>query len=225
MNLKNYSNHPLLVIDEAILMTDYVPIDISKSNLELQEFDISSSKEWTHYIEKYLHKYNAKVAYGGYLEVRNLYNRSDYFNSLDEDKERNIHLGIDLWCKAKTPVLAVLDGKIHSFRNNKNHGDYGPTIILEHKINDEVFYTLYGHLNIESIQNIAIGNIVKKGEMIASLGASSVNGDYAAHLHFQLIKDLQGNFGDYPGVCSREDLKFYTKNCPNPNDLLKLAIR
>ncbi|WP_235869111.1 hypothetical protein [Polaribacter aquimarinus] len=43
------------------------------------DFDSSSSKEWEKYIESYLEKSDAKVAFGGYLEQRDLYDRSDYF--------------------------------------------------------------------------------------------------------------------------------------------------
>ena len=59
--------------------------------------------------------------------------------------ERNIHLGVDIWAKEGTKVLAALDGEIHSFKNNTNHGDYGPCIILKHQLEESVFYTLYGH--------------------------------------------------------------------------------
>lgn len=223
MNLKNYSKYPLTVIDSTISLDKYVSIDISKSNSELEGFDVSSSQEWSDYIEKYLHKYNAKVAFGGYLETRDIYSRSTYFKSQNTDQERNIHLGIDLWCSVNTNVLSILDGRIHSFKNNKNYGDYGPTIIIEHKLQGETLYSLYGHLSASSIENLKIGQEVKRGEVIGSLGNASVNGDYAPHLHFQLIKDLQGNAGDYPGVSSLDDLEFYKKNCPNPNDLLKLS--
>tara|TARA_R110000787_G_scaffold32138_17_gene84988 strand:- start:3047 stop:3715 length:669 start_codon:yes stop_codon:yes gene_type:complete len=222
MNLKNYSEHSLIVIDSIISLDDYVSIDISKANVELKNFDISSSKKWTDYIHEYLQKNNAKVAFGGYLEVRDLYNRSTYFKTQSLGKERNIHLGIDLWCSENTNILSVLDGKIHSFKDNRNHGDYGPTIIIEHQLDGESFYSLYGHLSKSSIENLKVGQEVHRGEVIAYLGDASVNGDYAPHLHFQLIKDLQGNFGDYPGVCSLEDLDFYMQNCPDPNMLLKL---
>ncbi|WP_373943365.1 peptidoglycan DD-metalloendopeptidase family protein [Polaribacter sejongensis] len=139
-----------------------------------------------------------------------------------ENNKRNIHLGIDLWCKENTKVLAVLDGEIHSFKNNKNYGDYGPTIILKHQIKKEVFYTLYGHLSLKSIENIKIGDTVLQGNTIGYLGDSSVNGEYAPHLHFQIIRDLEDNFGDYPGVSSKENIAFYKNNCPNPNLLLKI---
>lgn len=200
----------------------YIPIDISNKNKELRSFDISSSASWEKYIAGYLEKHNAEVAYGGYLEVRDIYQRSSCFYKGDETYERNIHLGIDLWTKENTPVLAVLDGVVHSFKNNTNYGDYGPTIILEHSIDRFTFFTLYGHLSVHSIEGLKTGQQVKKGDTIGFLGTAPNNGDYAPHLHFQIILDIQNYTGDYPGVCAKNELVFYKKNCPDPNFLLKL---
>lgn len=203
-------------------MNEYVSISLNASNNDLN-FDVSSSIAWEKYIDEYLLRNNAKVAFGGYLERRNIYQRSTHFNSIDEKNQRNIHLGIDFWCKENTAVLAVLDGEIHSYKNNDNYGDYGPTIILKHEIADKTFYSLYGHLTLESIQNIKVGTKIKKSEVIGRLGNNKVNGDYAPHLHFQLIVDIQEFNGDYPGVASENEIEYYAKNCPNPNILLKLS--
>lgn len=211
----------LKVIEKTIDLQYYVPISLAKKNKGLN-FDISSSKAWESYINEYLKKNKGKVAFGGYLEKRAIYNRSKHFVTQKEEDHRNIHLGIDLWCDKGTSVLAVLEGEIHSFKNNQNYGDYGPTIILKHKIKNVTFFSLYGHLSKESIENIKIGDTIKEGQIIGFLGDANVNGDYAPHLHFQLIKDLQGNFGDYPGVSSLNTIDFYKENCPNPNLLLKL---
>jgi murein DD-endopeptidase MepM/ murein hydrolase activator NlpD len=219
--LNSISQKSLPVLDRSINLSEYIPISISKENLALQSFDISSSKEWQAYMSKYLAEHNAKVAYGGYLEERNIYDRSGYFNS-SKTAQRNIHLGIDLWAKENTKVLAVLEGTVHSFQNNQNYGDYGPTIILEHHIQDQQFFTLYGHLSLESIENLSVGTTFQKGECLGFLGDAAVNGDYAPHLHFQIIIDIENNFGDYPGVSSKSKLDFYENNCPNPNLLLKI---
>ncbi|MCP4054536.1 MAG: peptidase M23, partial [Mesoflavibacter sp.] len=122
----------IFVVDYSISIDDYVAIDLSKQNEDLKLFDVSSSKAWEIYINNYLKKANKKVAYGGYLEHRNLYDRSAYFSSQTEEAQRNIHLGLDLWCPAGTDILAAFNGVIHSFNDNTNFGDYGPTIILEH---------------------------------------------------------------------------------------------
>ncbi|HKO78427.1 MAG TPA: peptidoglycan DD-metalloendopeptidase family protein [Flavobacterium sp.] len=209
------------VIDSNIPYSEYTPLDLSASNLELDQLNISDSSKFETYVEHLLIKNKAKVAHGGYNEIRNLYKRSSAFNDSNSE-ERNIHIGLDLWIKAGTPVLAALDGKVHSFQYNNNLGDYGPTIILEHQLENHVFYTLYGHLSLKSIASIKTGDFFAKGQQLATLGDSSVNGDYSPHLHFQIIKDIKENFGDYPGVCSKSKLDYYLENCPDPNLLLKI---
>lgn len=209
------------VIEHSIPYSNYTPIGLSVSNVDLLKIDMGNATDFDNYIDKILHKNEAKVAFGGYNEVRNLYKSSPLFND-DENEERNIHLGIDLWTKAETPILAALDGIVHSFNFNAGKGNYGPTIILEHSMEQQVFYTLYGHLSMDSIAEIEIGVFFKKGQKIAALGNSSVNGGYAPHLHFQIIKTIENYFGDYPGVCSKQDLDYYLENCPDPNLLLKI---
>lgn len=212
---------PTKIIDSTIDYSKYVTLDLSLNNQNLTGRKSGNSADFEKYITDYLKKNNAEVAFGGYIEGRTLYQRSSIFKK-DSIPERNIHIGLDLWIKAGTPVLAALDGKIHSFKNNIGLGDYGPTIILEHEIENQKFYTLYGHLSLESLEGISVGDFFKKGEHQANIGNSLVNGDYAPHLHFQIIKNIEDYWGDYPGVCNTNDLNFYIENCPDPNLLLKI---
>lgn len=218
--LKLISNSSLRVLDSSISISDYISIDLSSSNAELS-FDSSSSIAWESYINTYLQGSQKRVAYGGYLEQRNIYARSSHFKPT-KNYERNIHIGLDLWCAKQTTVLAVLEGKIHSFKDNTNFGDYGPTIVLEHYIEGTRFYTLYGHLSRESIVGLTNGTNVNQGQVIGELGDSSVNGDYAPHLHFQIINNLDDYYGDFPGVVSQQELERFRNNCPDPNILLQL---
>ncbi|TCK68795.1 peptidase M23-like protein [Winogradskyella wandonensis] len=209
------------VLGESYVNKDYVAIDLSVDNSQLTQVNLSSSDDLEQYIWNHIKQHKAKVAYGGYIEKRGIYNRSSHFNQQNPDLERNIHLGLDLWIEANAPIYAPLDGEIHSFKNNTNYGDYGPTLILKHQIENYRFYTLYGHLSIESLENKNVGDQILKGEVIATLGTAEVNGDYAPHLHFQLIKDIQDFYGDYPGVSNLQDLEFYKTNCPDPKLLLE----
>jgi murein DD-endopeptidase MepM/ murein hydrolase activator NlpD len=213
---------PTKVIDSSIDFSKYVPLDLSITNQELVKRKPENATEFEIFISDYLKKNNAEVAFGGYIEGRTLYKRSTIFKN-DSIPERNIHIGLDLWTKVETSVLAPLDGKIHSFKNNVGLGDYGPTIILEHEVENEIFYTLYGHLSLESIKDLTVGKFYKKGEQIATIGNAAVNGDYAPHVHFQIIQNIEDNWGDYPGVCNTNDLNFYIENCPDPNLLLKIT--
>ncbi|WP_431135781.1 peptidoglycan DD-metalloendopeptidase family protein [Psychroserpens mesophilus] len=220
--LSNLSNPPLHVLEPSMSKSDYVHLDLSVSNKSLERVDVSSSEKLELYIHNHKISNKAKVAFGGYLETRNIYQRSTYFKTSNPETERNIHLGLDLWIAAKSPVYTPLDGVVHSFKNNTNFGDYGQTIILEHNIKGVCFYTLYGHLSLGSIENLKVGEKVKQGDQIATLGDATVNGDYPPHLHFQIIKDMQNYVGDYPGVCSQQDLEFYSNNCPDPNLMFRL---
>ncbi|MBF4487128.1 peptidoglycan DD-metalloendopeptidase family protein [Flavobacterium sp. CSZ] len=213
---------PTKVIDSNIHLSKYIPLDLSVTNHELMEKKPGNATEFETFIFNYLEKNNAEVAYGGYIEGRTLYQRSTIFKN-DSIPERNIHIGLDLWTKAGTAVLAPLSGKVHSFKNNIGLGDYGPTIILEHIVENEKFYTLFGHLSLESIENLSVGTFFNKGQKIGTLGDSIVNGDYAPHVHFQIIKNIEEYNGDYPGVCNTNDLNFYIENCPDPNLLLKIT--
>ena len=76
--------------------------------------------------------------------------------------------------------------------------------------------------SLVSFEKLKVGQGFKQGDKIATLGDANINGDYPPHLHFQIIKDIQGYKGDYPGVCSESDLGYYKGNCPNPDLLLKL---
>lgn len=217
--LSTISDHSLAVLDVSIPFSEYKSIDLSTSNRALAGVDIAQAAHCEAYIKEYLDKAKAKVAYGGYLERRSLYGGSNNFIG---SEQRNIHLGIDLWAPVGTLVTAVLDGTVHSYQNNKSMGDYGPTIILKHRFGPNEFYSLYGHLSVASLSGIYPGKHFERGAPIGQFGATEINVGYAPHLHFQIIRDLEGNSGDYPGVCNEEGLAHYQQNCPDPNLLLKL---
>ena len=216
--LKVSFTETILILDPSILSNKYCLLNLSHDNDDLIGIDVTNPALCQSYIDEVLIKQEGLVAYGGYLEKRNIYNDKSNFSS--EQNSRNIHLGIDFWSKAGTKVIVPITGKVHSFQNNTSIGDYGPTIILEHQLQEFTFHTLYGHLSIASLRNLYIGKEFKAGDCLATLGEVAINVNYAPHLHFQIIIDMEGEKGDYPGVCSVETLEFYSKNCPNPNLLL-----
>jgi murein DD-endopeptidase MepM/ murein hydrolase activator NlpD len=194
---------------------DLLQIDLSVYNPDLEKADISDEAGLHSFIFGEIAKHGVKGAYGGYGEKRNLYERSEVFNT-GSGQFRNIHLGIDFWFPAGTEVSAILPGRIHSFADNANPGDYGPTLILEHHFGNEHIYSLYGHLSRSSLENIHKGKMISRGEVIGTLGKAEENLGWPPHLHFQLIYDLGGMEGDYPGVCHEAEKASYLENCPNP---------
>lgn len=210
------------ILPSKIAKGDYCRLDLSIYNTDLNFEMLQSSNLLENYIWSFMKFKKAQVAYGGYLEPRGIYQRSIHFNQQNPDTERNIHLGLDLWIAAETPIVTPLDAEVHSFKNNLNYGDYGPTIILKHEVEETIFYTLYGHLSLASIASLKVGQCFKKGTPIATLGDAKVNGDYPPHLHFQIIKDIGAFQGDYPGVSNKNDLAYFAQNCPDPNLLLNI---
>jgi murein DD-endopeptidase MepM/ murein hydrolase activator NlpD len=117
-----------------------VALDLSATNLELLPSIYGNASAFNTYIEA---KIGNKIGFGGYLENRVIYETYANFATSSADF-RNIHLGMDFWTKAGTPVFAPLAGEVHSFQVNPGSGNYGPTIILYHPA--ENIYSLYGHL-------------------------------------------------------------------------------
>ena len=146
------------------------------------------------------------------------------FNALEaqEAEPRRLHLGVDIWGAVDTPVYAPLEGTIHSIGYNDAFGDYGATLVLQHEINGFLFHTLYGHLSLKSITGKQEGQDIEKGSWIASFGDLAENGNWPPHLHFQVILDMQGWKGDYPGVCKFSEREQYLSNCPDPDLLLQM---
>ena len=138
------------------------------------------------------------------------------------DEPRRLHLGIDIWGKPHTKVMAPMDGLVHSFAFNNAFGDYGATIILTHNLEGQTFYTLYGHLSLNSIKNIQEGEHIKKGDVFAEFGIPFENGQWPPHLHFQIISDMDRSKGDYPGVCKHSEKESYLSNCPDPDLILQM---
>ncbi len=52
------------------------------------------------------------------------------------------------------------------------------------------------------------------------IGDSTINGHWPPHLHFQVITDLLGCSGNFPGVCTARDRAVWLDLCPDPNLIL-----
>ena len=196
-------------------------LDLSEHNPALGRFDPGDTALFSVFIQDQILREEAACAAGGYAENRTLYQMSPVFRSADAEP-RTLHLGIDLWLAAGTAVHAVLGGVVHSTQDNPAFGDYGPTLILEHCIEGETFFTLYGHLAQASLQQTTPGQRIETGALLGWLGEPHENVGWPPHLHFQVIRDLGGCRGDYPGVARPSEAAQWLANCPDPNLLLRI---
>ncbi|MCX6217256.1 peptidoglycan DD-metalloendopeptidase family protein [Spirosoma sp.] len=213
----DFQKDPYLILDFSATNPDLTPDPDQPNGL-----DLTNTAAFSDYVFGKMRAAGVRVGIGGYNEHRVIYRRSEHFSSTEEPRE--IHLGIDFWAEAKTPVFAPMDGTIHSFQDNNNFGDYGPTIILEHRLEaNEPLFSLYGHLTRSSLAGLVEGKAFKAGDKLGEIGPYPENGDWPPHLHFQLMTDMLGLKGDFPGVCSLKDRAKFLALCPNPNRLLNIA--
>jgi murein DD-endopeptidase MepM/ murein hydrolase activator NlpD len=218
MNLDTFinNNHSAFapLFDPVLTVSNTLHMDLSSAN---HEFDGLSEADLDTAILQKLAAAGAIAGVGGYLENRDMYKNTDLFQG---DEERSIHIGVDVFMPAGTTIYAPFDGVVQSFANRQVSGDYGPVIILRHRHDDFDFHTLYGHLSEASLAGLHDGKAISAGDKIAEFGPRPVNGNWPPHLHFQLIEDMQGYRGDYPGVVRPADLDFFKQNCPDPMALI-----
>ena len=165
------------------------------------------------------------VAIGGYGEARLLYTAPEFASSDDPSVERRtVHLGTDVWTHAGTALHAPLPGRVHRIHDNSASLDYGPMVILEHATDEGVaFWSLYGHLSPEALTHLREGDDVAAGDLIGWIGSAPRNGDWAPHVHVQLILDLLGLDVDYPGVAVPSQRSTWLGLSPDPALLLGLS--
>ncbi|HEY2121322.1 MAG TPA: aminotransferase class III-fold pyridoxal phosphate-dependent enzyme [Candidatus Acidoferrum sp.] len=169
-----------------------------------------------------LEERKASVAVGRYDEARPFYSSPLFGDSGSPIEERRtIHLGIDLFGGAGTPVSAPFDATVHAFANNKAMLDYGPVVILQHKPEEGVeFFALYGHLSEDSLATLRPGQKIEKGAAFARIGKANENGGWTPHLHLQIILDLCDLGTDFPGVAFPSERAVWTSLSPDPNLIL-----
>jgi 4-aminobutyrate aminotransferase-like enzyme/Ser/Thr protein kinase RdoA (MazF antagonist) len=159
----------------------------------------------------------ARIGIGGYDEARVLYTSPAFGPDAAGGERRTIHLGLDLFAEAGTPVLAPLDGIVHAVENRAAPQDYGPVVILRHETDaGQPFYTLYGHLD-EAALALRPGAAVAAGSRLGHLGSPPLNGDWPPHLHLQLIVDLLDLATAFPGVAPPGQRAVWTSLSPDPN--------
>ena len=170
---------------------------------------------------------HAAVGIGGYDEARLLYSSSLFGSgAAGTEERRTIHLGLDLFVESGTAVHAPLGGTVHLLAENTAELDYGPLVILRHVTpsedsgGGEEFFTLYGHLTRETLQELRPGQTILQGEVFARVGAIHENGGWPPHLHLQIILDLLDRGAQFPGVARASERAVWTSLSPDPNLLL-----
>lgn len=151
---------------------------------------------------------------GGYNEKRNGMYRSPIYSD-----GRDVHMGVDIWKPAGSPVYAVYQGQVRYVRDNDNAGDYGPTVVTRHELDGVELFALYGHLSRASLEKVYEGMPVERGDRLGVLGTEEENGGWVPHLHFQLSWQDPGR-ADMPGVVAEHDRWQALRIYPDPRTVL-----
>jgi len=219
------SEHPvsLLTLFPSLGKERIHPLDLSVSGSWIGDREEAGDLDLFQYkIERLQREVPEEIIAGGYLEPRALYGTEAYDRMGNNGKEsRTVHLGIDLWVPPGTPVHAIFDGEVLTAVNDAGDKEYGGLIILKHQEDDIAFYTLHGHLAIESALKHKSGDRIIKGEPVGIIGLPPENGNWAPHLHFQVMLSLLNYVDDFPGVAYPDEMDLWRSICPDPNLLFR----
>ena len=195
-----------------------VVFDFTEGSVDFAQIDINDVAGFSERLFARVSEAELPVGIGRYNEDRVLYRHSPLFDG--ESENRSVHLGIDLFVMDGTEVMTPLAAHVHSVADNTGLGNYGPTVILEHELDGIRFWTLYGHLGRHSVVRLEMGQTLGAGEEFAVVGDHPENGNWPPHLHFQIMADLKGHSGDFPGVAAPSERESWLEICPDPNLIL-----
>ena len=109
------------------------------------------------------------------------------------------HLQTDRRGEPTDAVMATADGTVVYFNKKPGLSNYGNYIVVRHVIDGLEIYSLYAHLS-EVRPGLKIGDLLKAGEVIATMGRTSsaeVIAKDRAHVHFELNMLVNDNFATW----------------------------
>jgi len=152
-------------------------------------------------------------AIGRYDEERCIYTQ-DLFGGL-----RTVHMGLDLGGPAGTAVHAFAAGEVIHAGTNPAPGDYGPTLVTAHEVDDAPLYVLLGHLSTASLAHSPVGRRFAAGAVLGWLGLPAENGGWPPHVHVQLAVERPATH-DLPGAVAPAEREAARLRWPDPRRIL-----
>ncbi|MBK8249299.1 MAG: phosphotransferase [Gemmatimonadetes bacterium] len=160
------------------------------------------------------------VGLGRWGEQRAVYTSAAFTSRVVPGARRDMHLGLDLFAPAGTPLFAPLAARVIRTANCDRPQDYGGVLLLEHDLPDgHQFRTLWGHLDPRSIEDLAPGHVLAAGDRVGTLGDSGVNGGWVPHLHLQLCLTNEEDPEAIIGVGESALTELWAELYPDPAQL------
>jgi len=91
------------------------------------------------------------------------------------------HQGVDLLTSCGQPIYAAAAGVVRV--SSESYGGYGVAVVIDHVLNGQPTWTLYGHMTYGT-RLVSAGQTVAAGQQIGSVG--STGSSTACHLHFEV---------------------------------------
>ena len=191
--------------------------DFSSKNPKTLDYNLNNFRDFNEDVFNELKKSGMSWGVGEYLEERKNILRGS-INIINE--KRIYHLGLDIIVPYNSVVFCPLDGYIHKLGKETQKGNYGGYLILKHKIKNEIFYSLYGHL--KTPHKLQYGQKILAGQELARIGKESDSGGWFCHLHLQIItqKAMNNGYSEW-GYISEELISKVEEYFPDPNFLFK----
>jgi len=154
-----------------------------------------------------------------YLEERGLLLRA--FPQMVEEG-RVYHAGLDVVVPEGYALYAPVDAVVHFAGVDPGPGNYGGVVVLRHEVGGDVFYSLYGHLDLD--HQVAAGDRVARGEPFGKIGAGEASGGWFTHTHLQVLTPEAVAAGRMlHGYATAEDLKRIEDLFPSPYPLFRFC--
>ena len=215
----NYKNEKIDIypLFGDLLKGEPYVFDFSSKNPKTLDYSLNNFQEFNEDIFNELKNSGAKWGIGKYLEER----RNILRGSINIINEKRIyHLGLDIIVPYNSVVFCPLDGYVHKLGKETQKGNYGGYLVLKHKIKDQTFYSLYGHL--KTPHKVQLGQKILAGQELGRIGKESDSGGWFCHLHLQIItqKAMNEGYSEW-GYISEKLLSEVEEYFPNPNFLFK----
>ncbi len=158
----------------------------------------------------------AVLGIGPFGEKRTVYQGEMFVSRFREETRRVMHLGLDLFMAAGTPLHTPIDATVRSVEIEPDPLGYGCLISLEHRPDDgPAFVSLWGHMAHEAMDRLAPGQKLAAGDLVGHMGAPAENGGWAPHLHLQISADRRLAAADILGVGEEAYLDVWAELFPD----------
>lgn len=166
----------------------------------------------------------ATWSYGGYAEDRSGVLYGTYLAA----RSKFIHLGVDCFVDAHTPVALCRDAKVlHVYHEDDADVGWGTRVIVELADTFPAMTMIYGHLKRALAPHVRLNRVLRAGTIIAEVGDEHENGNLPPHLHIQALtkrkflqllrdKKLTDRRGALDGYATQRYAKRMLRACPDP---------